>query len=467
MTRRLLVAAVGMTAVVLATLVVPLGIANSRAERRDLEAKVERDAQALASIVEEGLERRDPRVLAAGRRIADAYEARTGGRVVVVRRDGVAVIDSEGGVGRSFLSRPELGAALAGRVTVGTRSSRTLGTDLLYVAVPVASSGTVHGAVRVTYPTSELDRRVRRFWLVLGAISAIALAAAAAVGVALARWASRPLVQLEAAAELAGAGDLTVRAPVEGPHEVRSVATAFNAMVARLEELLGAQEAFVADASHQLRTPLTGLRLRLENLERDVGAGGAESLAAATAEVDRLSGLVDGLLAIARADHAAPPPAELDLTSVARERVDAWAALATERNIALALVPATPAVVRAGRDRVEQVLDNLLSNALEAVPAGGTVEVSTAVAGSHGELRVRDDGPGMSDEEKRHAFDRFWRRRPTAGTGLGLAITRRLVEVDGGSIHLEDADGGGLVAVVRLPLARRGGPVRSTSGPGS
>jgi signal transduction histidine kinase len=466
-TARLLVAAVGMTAVVLAALVVPLGIANARSERRDLEAKVERDAQALSSIVEDGLERADPAVVASGARLARAYEARTGGRVVVVRRNGVAVVDSEGGVGRSFRSRPEIAAALAGRISVGTRPSRTLGTDLLYVAVPVASSGRVHGAVRVTYPTSEVDRRVRRFWLVLAGISLSALAAAAAVGVVLARWATRPLTQLETAADLAGAGDLTARAPVEGPHEVRAVAVAFNAMVARLEELLSAQEAFVADASHQLRTPLTGLRLRLENLERDVGANGEETLAAAAAEVERLSDLVDGLLAIARADHAASSPGEVDLASVARDRVAAWAALAEERALAFRLEPSATSSVRAGRDRLDQVLDNLLSNAFEAVGPGGEVEVSTAVDGAHGEIRVRDDGPGLADDEKRAAFDRFWRKRATPGSGLGLAISRRLVEFDGGTIHLEDAPGGGTVAVVRLPLVdgRLAGP--GTSGSGS
>lgn len=465
MTARLLVAAVGMTTVVLAALVVPLGIANARSERRDLESKVERDAQALSSIVEDGLERADPAVIASGARVARAYEARTGGRVVVVRRNGVAVVDSEGGVGRSFRSRPEIAAALDGRISVGTRPSRTLGTDLLYVAVPVASSGRVHGAVRVTYPTSEADRRVRRFWLVLGAISLSALAAAAVVGVLLARWATRPLTKLESAAGRAGAGDLTIRAPVEGPHEVRSVATAFNTMVGRLEELLSAQEAFVADASHQLRTPLTGLRLRLENLERDVGSEGEASLAAATAEVERLSDLVDGLLAIARADHVTRPPGDVDLAAVVRDRVDAWAALAEERGLGLRSGSSSTPVVRAGRDRVEQVLDNLLSNAFEAVGPGGEVEVSTAATGAYGELRVRDDGPGLSDEEKLHAFDRFWRKRTTPGSGLGLAISRRLVELDGGTIHLEDAPAGGAVAVVRLPLAS--GAAGGTSGSGS
>jgi signal transduction histidine kinase len=121
--------------------------------------------------------------------------------------------------------------------------------------------------------------------------------------------------------------------------------------------------------------------------------------------------------------------------------------------------------VRAGRDRVEQVLDNLLSNAFEAVGPGGEVEVSTAATGAYGELRVRDDGPGLSDEEKLHAFDRFWRKRTTPGSGLGLAISRRLLELDGGTIHLEDAPAGGAVAVVRLPLAS--GAAGGTSGSGS
>ena len=161
--------------------------------------------------------------------------------------------------------------------------------------MPVASGGVVHGAARVTYPTSTLDERVRHYWLLLAAVAAVALGLAAALGVWLARWASRPLVRLESAAVVAAGGDPDARAPVEGPPEIRSVAVAFNEMVARLDGLVTTQRAFVADASHQLRTPLTALRLRLENLERDVGPAGKADLEAAVAEVGRLSGLVDGL----------------------------------------------------------------------------------------------------------------------------------------------------------------------------
>ena len=133
----------------------------------------------------------------------------------------------------------------------------------------------MHGAVRITYPTSELDRRVRNYWLVLAGIAAIVLAAAALIGLSFARWIRRPLEGLEEAAAAAGAGDLSARAPVpDAPPELRRLALEFNDMVARVDGLVSVQREFVADASHELRTPLTALRLRLENLERHVGDGG-------------------------------------------------------------------------------------------------------------------------------------------------------------------------------------------------
>ena len=155
------------------------------------------------------------------------------------------------------------------------------------MAVPIASGGVVHGAVRITYPTSELDRRVRNYWLVLAGIAAVVLAAAALIGLRFARWIRRPLEGLELAAAEAGAGDLSARARRcrTAPPELRQLALEFNDMVARVEGLVSAQQEFVADASHELRTPLTALRLRLENLERHVGDGGRGSLDAAADEV--------------------------------------------------------------------------------------------------------------------------------------------------------------------------------------
>jgi signal transduction histidine kinase len=374
---------------------------------------------------------------------------------VVVDREGVALVDPSAPTGRSFATRPEIRAALAGGVASGTRGSETLGAELLYVAVPVASGGTVHGAVRITYPTSELAARVRRYWLLLGAIAAVVLVLAGLLGFRLARWTSRPLLEVERAAERVGAGDLRGRAPEAGPPEVRALARAFNETVAKLEALVGSQQAFVADASHQLRTPLTAMRLRLENLERDLAAGGRADLEAALAELDRLAELVEALLALARADAGVAPAGSVDLGSLVSERVDAWSALASERGARIEAVLEQVAPAHAARARVEQVLDNLLSNALEVTPPGGLVVVSLRPRGGRIELAVDDEGPGLAAEERARAFDRFWRRRDGAGSGLGLPIARRLVEIDGGTIELLDGPRGGLAAVVSLQPAPR------------
>ena len=163
--------------------------------------------------------------------------------------------------------------------------------------------------VRVTVPTSRVDALVRRFWLVLAGVALAVLLAVALAGRWVALWVSRPLTRLREAARAAGAGDLGTRADAsDGPPEVREVAAAFNDTVARLEALVGAQEAFVADASHQLRSPLTALRLRLENLEDEVPPAARAGFTAAITETDRLSQLVDMLLAMARSEQVPAEP---------------------------------------------------------------------------------------------------------------------------------------------------------------
>jgi len=214
----------------------------------------------------------------------------------------------------------------------------------------------------------------------------------------------------------------------------------------------------VADASHQLRTPLTALRLRLENLDRDVAPEGKTELAGAVAELERLGMLVDGLLVLARADAGAAPAERVELGPLVRECADAWSAFADERGLRLAADADDAPAARAGRDRVRQVLDNLVENAFEASPPGGTVTVTARRAAPWVELRIRDEGPGLGPDERRRAFDRFWRRRSGEGSGLGLAIVRRLVEADGGSVELVEAAPRGLEAVVRLRQASPDAP---------
>ncbi len=453
MSRRFLLGFLGLVVIVLAALEIPLGVQNARTERSVLETRVERDATTLASLAQEALRRGDAPAVQRLADVAYGYRQDTGGRVVVVDRRGVAVVDTNprGQGAESFASRPEIRAALRGRIAVGTRHSSTLGTDLLFVAVPVGAAGQ-RGAVRITYPTSTVDDRIRRYWLVLAAIAALALLVAAAVGASIAAFVVRPLRRLEDAADAVGRGDLAARAPTDaGPPEVRSLARVFNDTVARLEALVRSREEFVADASHQLRTPLTALRLRLENLARDVSPSGQSELAGASAEVDRLASLVDGLLALVRADAGSSPPGRVDVRELAHERVEAWSALAEERGLRLSgPPPGEPIAAHASADRLNQVVDNLLENAVEVSSAGGAIAVEVSAAAPWVEIRVRDEGPGMSPEDRSRAFDRFWRGRPGEGSGLGLAIVRRLVETDGGSVELVDAPPHGLEAVVRL-----------------
>jgi signal transduction histidine kinase len=161
---------------------------------------------------------------------------------------------------------------------------------------------------------------------------------------------------------------------------------------------------------------------------------------------------VTGLLELARAEDAAQPDAPIELAPAVARRLERWRDLAAEAGIALEVSVPADLRVRAAGDRVEQILDNLLANAVAASPRGGVVSVTAGRAGGAVELRVADRGPGLSDEAKVRAFDRFWRGGETAGgSGLGLAIVRRLAERDGGSVELHDVPGGGLEAVVRLP----------------
>ncbi|MBW8826491.1 MAG: HAMP domain-containing protein [Acidobacteria bacterium] len=460
MTRRLLASYLTLTLVVVLVLEVPLGLAFARRERDRLTSQVEHDAVVLATFAEEGLEQGS----AVSGTVFQRYARQTGGRVVVVREDGIAVVDTDPpapGV-RSFAGRPEIATALTGRTAAGSRHSSTLGSDLLYVAVPVASSGVVHGAVRLTYPTSAVDRRIHRYWWALTGLGVTSLVAAAILGEALSRSVTRPLRRLKEATTAFGMGDLAVRARLDsGPNEVREVAATFDDMADRLAELLVAQDAFVADASHQLRTPLAALRLRLENLGATADQFEAGEVDAALAEVSRLSRVIDGLLALARAERATgePPAERLDLLALAAARAEAWAPLAEERAIEISCTGA-PAEVAATPDRVAQVVDNLLANALDASPDGSVIRLVVQRTGAGAELLITDQGSGMSDQERAQAFDRFWRGADAAsdgfgGSGLGLPIARTLARADGGDVELEDARGGGVVARLRLRAPAR------------
>lgn len=462
MTSRLLWSYVTLAALVLAVLEIPLGIAFARNQRSILTSAVERDATVLAGVAEDALERGVATDLDG---VVDRYDDRTGGRVVIVDRAGISVADSDSPAPgrRDFSTRTEFETALAGSVATGIRFSQTLGHRLLYVSVPVASGGVVHGAVRITYPTTELDARVTRNWVLLAAVAAVVLATATLASFLIARSVARPLRRLERTATTWADGRLTARADTDaGPPEVRSVAATFNTMAVRLERLLASQRAFVADASHQLRTPLTALRLRLENLESAVPTDAADELSAALEETRRLGRLVEGLLVLARTEGSRGEPTPIDPADVLRNRVDAWRPVADDRGLELRLETENAPPVLALRGSLEQILDNLIANAVDVAPAGSAITLAAHSDGDHVALHVTDEGPGMTDAQRRRAFDRFWRSSRGDGHdgfGLGLAIVERLVTAAGGTVDLRGAPGRGLDAVVRLRPAPR--PSRS------
>jgi signal transduction histidine kinase len=447
-TRRLLLGYLGVTLFVLLSLEIPLGLQNQRSERRNLTANVSHDAMALALDAEDAVLAPTKRALNVLAARAAGYTDKTGGRVVIADVRGRALIDTSGRVrgAESFASRPEIVAALAGHYPSGVRTSKTLHERLLYVAVPIAAEGKVRGAVRITYPLSAVDARITRYWLILGLIGGVVLIGAALVGLGAARFVTRPLQRLEEAAAAVGDGRLETRADVGGgPPEVKSLAAVFNGTVAKLERLVHSQDEFVADASHELRTPLTALRLRLENLPEGADRD------AALRETLRLSGLVDSLLALARADSAGDGTERVDAAAIVRDRVDAWLPVVAEHDVVLRADVDDRLTVRSLPGRLAQVLDNLVSNALEVSPPGTTITIAGRTVASWVELHVIDEGPGLTAEQRERAFDRFWRAGSGAGgSGLGLAIVRRLVVADGGEVELLAASGGGIDAVVRL-----------------
>lgn len=452
MTRRLLLAYLTITAFALVIVVVPLGLTFASRERDRLIFDLERDANAIGSHAEDALE--------AGRRpdlsavFAD-YDV-GGARIVVTDTDGHSVADSQEGVAldRDFSTRPEVAEALTGHRATGRRHSATLGADLVYVAVPVASQGEVHGVVRITLPSSAVDDRVLDTWLRLGALSLVVLATVGGVGLILARGVTRPVRQVEEAARRLAAGDLHARAgEVRGAPELADLARQFDATAERLEQVVEAQRRFVADASHQLRTPLAALRLRLETLDPD--EQDAPRVAAALAETDRLSRLVQSLLEIARSEAGHILLADVDLAAVAANRAEVWGPVAERSGVALVLEAPGPVVARAVDGGVEQILDNLVSNAVHVSSTGDriTVRVAADDDGGGATIEVIDQGPGMTEEQRAQATARFWRPPGAArgGSGLGLAIVDGLALAGGGDLRLEDGPGGrGLRAVVRF-----------------
>ena len=267
-----------------------------------------------------------------------------------------------------------------------------------------------------------------------------------------------PVEDVLAALGRAGDGDFAARVPVQGPPEARTLARSFNTMAERLQREDEQRRDLLTDISHELRTPLAVLQGTLEGMLDGVYPRDNEHLVMSLEETRTLARLIDDLRTLATAERAALQlnRTPLDLRDVARDAVAAFGDQAAAAGVTLTLAAAAgpPPVVDGDAERMRQVLNNLIGNALRYTPSGGIVTVRTRAAGDRVELTVEDSGAGISPADLPHVFDRFYKSKESRGSGLGLAIVKSLVEAHGGAVSAVSQASRGTSITMILP---RGG----------
>lgn len=439
----------GLVALVALALALPIAVIVDNDQRSAFVAGLEVDAMTAASIMAS-----QPQ--SEWQSTATDVAARTGARVVVVGTDRRLLADSDQtDLDRSF-DRPEVTAALEGLLASDVRYSSTLGVDLRYVAAPVVQEQQIVAAVRLSLPESAVDSLIARTRISLAGFVIAVVVAAALIAWVVAHSIAAPLRSVaDVAAELPD--DLDARADdATGPSEVRVVARTLNETAARLSGVLRRQQRVAADASHHLRTPLTGIRLRLEAIEETAAEPeNRRDAAAAMDEVDRLNRRIDQILALARSD--AGESAEVtDARAVAEGRVMSAQGAAAARGLDIATtIAAGDLRVLAARGAVDRVIDELLGNAMSYASS----RIGVSIWREHDSVRldVDDDGPGVVDGDRAAIFDRFVRTASAVpgGSGLGLALVRESARASGGDAWAESGAMGGLRVCTRWPAATR------------
>lgn len=410
------------------------------------------------------------------------YDEVYGIEVAVVDRDGHVVARSRPDLGVS--EQPvatHVGVALAGRRSEPASLLLPWDARPLVLAEPVLVDGEVRGAVVTISPTDRSRGRVLWWWGLLAGGGALVLGLAVLLALPVVRWVLLPVRRLDEATGqvvIAVANGERV-APVggdSGPPELRRLTHDFDQMAASVSDVLAAQRAFVADASHQLRNPLTALLLRLNNLEGRITDEAVEHHVAAVEETRRLNQILDELLALARAESRSLAPVHVDVDAVLADRVAVWRVVADVRGIELVLdgahlthdstagldgegPPEGELMAMVPPRSLDGVLDAVLDNAVKFTADGSRVDVGARRAGEHIAVSVRDHGPALKPDELARATDRFWRspsHQNVPGSGLGLAIVRVTIERVGGSVRLDLPDGGGLRVTIELPAAPAG-----------
>ena len=329
------------------------------------------------------------------------------------------------------------------------------------LSVPIQLEGRSIGVVQVATSLDVVDSALRNLLTVLITTTILGIAIASVTSRGSVSQMLTPLNAITGAADqINRADDLSRRVPYEGSpeDEVGQLVDAFNQTLERLEVLFTSQHRFLADVSHELRTPLTVIKGNVD-LMRRMKAFDSESLDSIDEEANRLTRLVTDLLVLAKAEAGSLPltKSTVELDTLLMEVFNEMRVLAGNR-VRVRLAEIDQLHVTGDRDRLKQVLINLVANAIKFTPTGGEVFLSLSRSGDHAKVIVRDTGPGIPAEDLPHIFDRFYRaeksrtRSATAGFGLGLSIAHWIVEQHGGKIEVSSQEGRGTTFAVWIPL---------------
>src|SRR4051794_921966 len=383
MRRRLILSTALIALAAVIVLGLPLGIINAARLRQDSASRLEHEADAVAAAIDDRLERNQPVSPALLRRFIPA----------------------------------------AHRVTIRTRARKRIASEppIAGEVLRVHAGAALGGSAVAEAPIGELDGRVHRAWLLIAALSLGGVLTAVALAALQARRLARPLEAIARRAAQLGDGDFSIRAGHFDVPEIDAIAQGLDSSAGRIAELVAREREFSANVSHQLRTPLTALRLRLEGKELD----------AALAETDRLEATIADLLAHARLASAGNA-VTVNLGTVAHEHAARWKPVFADARRALEVTAEKNVLVRASRGTVGQVLDVLLDNALHH--GTGAALITVSADGRVARITVADAGPGVAAEDRDRIFERGASR--AGGTGIGLHLARTLAQSDHGSLRV-------------------------------
>lgn len=390
------------------------------------------------------------------------------GRILLVSPDGKVHLDTFALLDGSRLSLPELAQALSGHTSAayGIYPADTKGEYAALCAAQMTHEGQVIGALLVSMPVTELHNAIvtveKQLLTVFAVVAAAALIAAMIFSVTL----TRPVKALTSTIRRMGRGDLSARASIRASGELKELADSYNTMAEKIENFDRSRSQFVSNASHELKTPLTAMKLLLEclidqpEMPQELRM---EFMQDMNHEIDRLSDIITDLLTLSKMDSqdTALHLTDVDLTALTGEALHTLRPVADRAGQRIVAELASGVRLRGDTTKLSQIVYNLTDNAIKYTPEGGEIRVNLTVKGRSAILAVSDNGIGIPEEEQAHVFDRFYRvdkarSRATGGTGLGLSIVRQMVQLHGGSITLSSRPGHGSTFTVTLPMRKEG-----------